>query len=65
MAEKEPCIHEEVCIFYNCGSTSNLCDVCGHYLAESKVTTHNTDITKCAECLKKGFPTIDRALRNI
>jgi hypothetical protein len=28
-------------------------------------TATNTNITKCAKCLAKGFPTIDRALHNI
>ena len=34
-------------------------------IEEAQNTSTNTDITKCAECLKKGFPTINSALRNI
>jgi hypothetical protein len=33
--------------------------------AKARFTSHNTNITKCAKCLEKGFPTIDRALHNI
>ena len=54
MADKEPCIHEDVCIFYNCGSTSDLCSGCGHYLEESKVTSTNVASHAIGACVSCG-----------
>jgi hypothetical protein len=43
MAAKETdCIKRDVCIFHNCGSTSNLCKDCGHYISEAQNTSTNS-----------------------
>ena len=43
MATKgDGCVKRDVCTFYGCGSTSDLCADCGHYLAEAVKTPTNT-----------------------
>ena len=37
----DSCIKRDVCTFYGCGSTSDLCADCGHYLAEAVNTSTN------------------------
>jgi hypothetical protein len=38
----DSCVKRDVCTFYGCGSTSDLCADCGHYLAEAVKTPTNT-----------------------
>ena len=40
----DSCVKRDVCTFYGCGSTSDLCADCGHYLSETVKTSHNSAI---------------------
>ena len=43
MAAKETdCIKRDVCIFHKSGSTSDLCEDCGHYISEAQNTSTNS-----------------------
>jgi len=41
------CVKRDVCTFYGCGSTSDLCADCGHYLAEAVNTSTNNERESC------------------
>ena len=47
------CVKRDVCTFYGCGSTSNLCADCGHYLAEAVNTSTNARIMQILKDVKE------------
>jgi len=55
----DSCIKRDVCTFYGCGSTSDLCADCGHYLAEAVNTSTNKQMVAalwdaiCSDSVKK------------
>jgi len=45
----DSCVKRDVCVYYGCGSTSDLCADCGHYLAEAVKTPTNSAMAKLLE----------------
>ena len=65
----DSCVKRDVCTFYECGSTSDLCSDCGHYLAEAVNTSTNiamdaisasegyesSEMSRGVKCISRAF----------